>query len=78
MKNRINSFRGWGRLGWSDIIVSILLLSMTSNSAIAFDLGGLKPVNPLDNNPNTYQQVVNQPSFELKRGTLTKNAIKNQ
>lgn len=78
MKNCINSFRGWGRLGWSDIIVSILLLSMTSNSAIAFDLGGLKPVNPLDNNPNTYQQVVNQPSFELKRGTLTKNAIKNQ
>ena len=60
------------------LFVSILLLSMMSNSVLAFDLGGLKPVNPLDYNPSTYQEVVNQPSFELKRGTLTKNAIKNQ
>lgn len=41
-------------------------------------MGILKPVNPLDNNPATYQEVVNQPSYELKRGTLTRNAIKNQ
>lgn len=60
------------------IAVSILISSFSLNSALAFDMGILKPVNPLDNNPATYQEVVNQPSFELKRGTLTRNAIKNQ
>ena len=59
-------------------IISICLSSILSNSAFAFDFNVLKPVNPLDNNPKTYQEVVNQPSFELKRGTLTKNAIRNQ
>ena len=60
------------------IAVSILISSFSLNSALAFDMGILKPVNPLDNNPATYQEVVNQPSYELKRGTLTRNAIKNQ
>ena len=63
------------------ILTSLILTSFTVNSAVAFDLGNLKPVNPLDNNPTTYQEVVNQPSYELKelkRGTLTRNAIKNQ
>ena len=60
------------------IAVSILISSFSLNSALAFDMGILKPVNPLDNNPATYQEVINQPSFELKRGTLTRNAIKNQ
>ena len=41
-------------------------------------MNGLKPVNPLDNNPGTYQEVIDQPSFELKKGSLTKNSIKNQ
>lgn len=62
-------------------LTSLILTSFTMNSVMAFDLGNLKPVNPLENNPSTYQEVVNQPSYELKnlkRGTLTKNAIKNQ
>ncbi|MBR6722632.1 tetratricopeptide repeat protein [bacterium] len=60
---------------------SLILTSFTANSVLALDFGNIKPVNPLDNNPSTYQSVVNQPSYELKelkRGTLTKNAIKNQ
>ncbi len=60
------------------IIASILLSSLIINPVIAFDIGVLKPVNPLDNNSTSYQEVINQPSLELKRGTLTKNAIKNQ
>lgn len=63
------------------IIVALLLSSFVSGPVMAFDLGKIKPVNPLDNNPTTYQAVINQPSYELKelkRGTLTKNAIKNQ
>lgn len=60
------------------IAVSILASSISFNTAAAFDMGILKPVNPLDNNSATYQEVVNQPSYELKRGTLTRNAIKNQ
>ena len=62
-------------------LTSLILAGFTMNSAMAFDLGNLKPVNPLDNNPTTYQSVVNQPTHELKelkRSTLTRNAIKNQ
>jgi len=59
-------------------ILTLICLSLSANSAPAFDFGNIKPVNPLDNNPSTYQEVVNQPSYELKRGTLTRNAIKNQ
>jgi tetratricopeptide (TPR) repeat protein len=44
----------------------------------AFDIKGINPVNPLDNTTGTYQQEVEIPVFELKRATLTKNAIKNQ
>ena len=57
------------------LISSVLLLS---SPCLAFSLGGINPVNPLDNNPETYQQEVVIPVFELKRATLTKNAIKNQ
>lgn len=60
------------------LLASIFVSLFSVNSALAFDLGVLKPVNPLDNNANTYQEVVNQPSFELKKGVLTKNSIKNQ
>lgn len=59
-------------------IISVLVSSFSINAALALDFGGIKPVNPLDNNPATYQEVVNQPSFELKKGSLTRNAIKNQ
>ena len=47
-------------------LTSLILTSFTFNSAMAFDLGKIKPVNPLDNNSSTYQTVVNQPSYELK------------
>ena len=59
----------------------IAVLSVTAmmfmQSALALDLGGIKPVNPLDMKPGTYQEVVNQPSYVLKKGTLSRNAIKN-
>ncbi len=60
------------------LIISFMLAVFYANSVMAFDMSGMKPVNPLDNNPTTYQEVINQPSYELKRGTLTRNAIKNQ
>lgn len=60
------------------LIISLFLISLNSNSVFAFELNGITPVNPLDNNPSTYQEVINQPSYELKRGTLTRNAVKNQ
>ncbi len=62
-------------------MVSLFLSSFIVSSAWGFDLGNIKPVNPLDDNSSTYHAVVNQPSYELKelkRGVLTKNAIKNQ
>lgn len=61
-------------------IVLTILLSATLpvNTVFALDMSGIKPVNPLDNNPETYQGVIELPSLELKKGTLTKNAIKNQ
>lgn len=60
------------------LIISLFLVSFTSNSVFALDLKGISPVNPLENNPETYQEVINQPSFELKRVSLTRNSIKNQ
>lgn len=60
------------------LIISLFLVSFTSNSVLALDLKGISPVNPLENNPETYQEVINQPSFELKRVSLTRNSIKNQ
>ncbi len=56
----------------------IIAVSLAVNPVLAIDLKGVIPINPLENNPSTYQEVVNQPSYELKRVTLTKNAIKNQ
>ena len=60
------------------LVISFFTAVLTVNTAFAFDMSGLKPVNPLDNNPGTYQEVIDQPSFELKKGSLTKNSIKNQ
>lgn len=59
-------------------IISCMLCSFVSNSAFALDMSGIELINPLENNPSTYQEVINQPSFELKRMSLTKNSIKNQ
>lgn len=60
------------------IISSILVAMLTSNTAFSLDLGTVKPVNPLENNAQTYLEEVNQPSFDLKKASLTKNSVKNQ
>lgn len=60
------------------LVISIVLSSFSINSVMAFDFNSIKPVDPLRGSADTYQEVVNQPSFELKKGTLTRNAIKNQ
>ena len=59
-------------------LVFSMLLSMTLQPALALDFGTIKPVNPLENNQSTYLETISQPTYDLKRGTLTKNAIKNQ
>ena len=58
------------------IIVLFALSVFILEPAAAFDFSTIKPINPLENNPAAYQEVINQPVYELKRGTLTKNAIK--
>ena len=57
-------------------LISIILF--LSAPSFAFSINSIKPVNPLENQSGTYQQEVVIPVFELKRATLTKNAIKNQ
>lgn len=54
------------------------IIPLLANSAIAFDMGGIAPVNPLDNKKDTYQQSVAIPTYSLKKGSLTKNSVKNQ
>ena len=54
------------------------MIPLLANSAIAFDMGGIAPVNPLDNKKDTYQQSVAIPTYSLKKGSLTKNSVKNQ
>ena len=61
-----------------NLVMSVMISVFFVNPVFAVDFINIKPVNPLDNNPKTYQEVVNQPSYELKRGSLTRNAIKNQ
>jgi tetratricopeptide (TPR) repeat protein len=61
------------------LFTSLIVALSMSNSVYAFDIGGIRPVNPLDNNPTTYQQSITQPTYTVvKKTTLTKNAIKNQ
>lgn len=57
------------------IFISLFLFS---SPAYSIDMRGVFPVNPLENNPTTYQEVINQPTYQLKRVSLTKNSIKNQ
>ena len=60
------------------LVISLFLITLYSNPVLAIDMNGIRPVNPLDNNPTTYQEVISQPAYDLKRGSLTKNSIKNQ
>ena len=56
----------------------IIILSFLASDAFAIDMKGIAPVNPIDMGPNNYGKELVMPSFELKRATLSKNAIKNQ
>lgn len=54
------------------LVISLFLITLYSNPVLAIDMNGIRPVNPLDNNPTTYQEVISQPAYDLKRGSLTK------
>jgi tetratricopeptide (TPR) repeat protein len=58
------------------LTITIILTSLCSNTAVALDLGNVKLINPLENNSSTY--IPNQPLYGAKRGSLTKNSVKNQ
>ena len=58
-------------------IITLISAILFSPCALAFDMNGLAPVNPLEKSSDTYKQII-IPSFELKRATLTKNSVKNQ
>lgn len=58
--------------------ILITSLAIIPLQAYCFDLNGIAPVNPLDENPFTYKQEIGLPSFELKKASLTSNDIKNQ
>ena len=60
------------------LVLSLFVSVFAVNQCFAINMNGIAPVNPLDANPSTYQEQVNLPSFELKKGSLTRNAIKNQ
>lgn len=57
---------------------SLVTLITCSNISYGFDMSGINLINPLENNPQTYQEELAHPSFDLKRATLTKNSVKNQ
>lgn len=58
------------------LVLSLFVSVFAVNQCFAINMNGIAPVNPLDANPSTYQEQVNLPSFELKKGSLTRNAIK--
>lgn len=55
----------------------LLSLMLISTPGFALDMKGIAPANPLDDRYGV-NQIVTIPSFELKKATLTKNAVKNQ
>ena len=60
------------------IIILNLLSFVLINPVLGYEVEGIAPINPLDKGNDTYQEKVIIPTYDLKRGTLTKNAIKNQ
>lgn len=60
------------------LLISLMIVFTFSAPVLAIDMSGINFVNPLDNNPTTYQEDIGQPSFELKKMSLTKNSVKNQ
>ena len=60
------------------LFLKTFLISLCiANTSFAFDLNGLKPVNPLDSSSSVFQNDEIQ-TVVLKRGSLSRNAIKNQ
>jgi len=61
---------------------SIIILNLLSlffiTPAYGYEMKGIAPINPLEPKSTTYQDNVVVPTYNLKRGTLTKNTIKNQ
>lgn len=51
---------------------------MLINPCFGYDMEGIVPINPLEPKTDNYQENVVVPTYNLKRGTLTKNTIKNQ
>lgn len=60
------------------ILITLCIVSIFAVPVSAFDMGGIAPVNPLELKKDTYHQTVEIPTYSLKRGTLTRNAVKNQ
>lgn len=58
------------------ILLSLYIAFVIYPPVFALDMKGISPANPLENKIEYYN--VTMPSFELKRATLTKNAVKNQ
>ena len=58
------------------LTTTFLISSLCSNSVLAFDMGNVKLINPLDNNSAIF--TPNQPTYSVKRGSLTRNSVKNQ
>ena len=60
-------------------VLGLSLLSLFFiNPVFGYDMSGIMPINPLEKNNDKYQENVVVPTYNLKRGTLTKNTIKNQ
>lgn len=59
------------------LLAAVLVLNFAAAPCFSIDLG-IAPVNPLDKNSNTYQKEIVIPSFDFKKATLSKNAIRNQ
>ncbi|MDY6310565.1 MAG: tetratricopeptide repeat protein [Cyanobacteriota bacterium] len=59
------------------LLLSIFAFGIISSPCFSIDMG-IAPVNPLEKNSNTYQQEMTVPSFDFKKASLSKNAVKNQ
>lgn len=59
-------------------IIATIILSSMQLSAFSFDLNSIAPVNPLNREKQISNKQIVIPVFDLKRATLSKNAIKNQ
>ncbi len=57
-------------------ILIVIALSSFSLNALAFDIGSIAPVNPLEKKYPPQEVVI--PVFDLKRATLSTNDVKNQ